>query len=182
MVPLLPPADLLSFLKQTHGPWTEGDVSKVLNVSSAEAKQAVSAMQLQGYAEPIARTHKWRTTEEGLTVSGAKTARFTREAVEQALTALRDRIQAINNDKSAEYTVSEAVAFGDFLCEQARVQAADVGIRLTPREADSGGVALAVEHKAEEAFLKQLRGRSAALHIQRYEHRRSARSHRKLLS
>ena len=138
-------------------------------------------MQLQGYAEPIARTQKWRTTEAGLTISGAKTARLTREAVEQALSALRDRIQATNNDKSAEYTVSEAVAFGDFLSEQARAQAADVGIRLTPRNTDVDAAASAVEHKAEEAFLKQLRARSAALHIQAYEPWMSARSHRKLL-
>jgi hypothetical protein len=62
-------------------------------------------MQLQGYAEPIARTQKWRTTEEGLTVSGAKTARLTCKAVEQALSVLRDRIQAINNDKGAAYTL-----------------------------------------------------------------------------
>jgi hypothetical protein len=130
---LLPAAELLSFLKQTHGPWTERHLSKALKVSSAEAKQAVAAMQVQGYAEPIARTQKWRTTEQGLTVSGAKTARFTGEAVEQALPALQDCIQAINNDESAEYTVSEAVAFGDFLSEQPRVQAAEVGIRLTPR-------------------------------------------------
>jgi hypothetical protein len=44
-----------------------------------------------------------------LTVSGAKAPRFTREAVEQAaLSALRDRIQAINKAKQAEYTISEA--------------------------------------------------------------------------
>jgi hypothetical protein len=168
-------------LKQTHGPWTERNLAKALKVSSAEAKQAIAAMQLQGYAEPIARTQKWRTTEQGVTVSGAKAARFTREAVEQALSALRDRIQAINNDKKAEYTISEAVAFGDFLSEQPRVQAADVGVRLTPGKPDSQGAASAVEHKAEEAFLKQLRGRSAALHIQPYEDWMSARSHRKLL-
>jgi predicted ArsR family transcriptional regulator len=178
---LLPAAELLSFLKQTHGPWTERDLSKALNISSAEAKQAIAAIQLQGYAEPIARSQKWRTTEQGITVSGAKTARFTREAVEQALSALRDRIQAINNDKKAEYTVSEAVAFGDFLSEQARVQAAEVGIRLTPRKPDSQDAGSAVEHRAEQTFLKQLRGRSAALHIQPYEEWMSARSHRKLL-
>jgi predicted transcriptional regulator len=177
---LLPAAELLSFLKQTHGPWTERDLSKALNISSAEAKQAIAAMQLQGYAEPIAR-QKWRTTEQGLTVSGAKAARFTLEAVEQALSALRDRIQAINNDKKAEYTVSEAVAFGDFLSEQARVQAAEVGIRLTPRKPDSQDAGSAVEHRAEQTFLKQLRGRSAALHIQPYEEWMSARSHRKLI-
>jgi hypothetical protein len=74
MVPLLPAAEPLSFLKQTHGPWTERDISKVLNISSAEAKQAISAMQLQGYAEPIARTQKWRTTDAGLSVSGPHSA------------------------------------------------------------------------------------------------------------
>jgi hypothetical protein len=99
---LLPAAELLSFLKQTHGTWTERDLSKALNVSPAEAKQAIGAMQLQGYAEPIARTQKWRTTEAGLAVSGAKTARLTRKAVEEALSALRDRIQATNNDKNAD--------------------------------------------------------------------------------
>jgi DNA-binding IclR family transcriptional regulator len=129
MIPPLPAAELLSFLRQTLGTWTERDLSKARNISSGEAKQAVAAMQLRGYVEPIGRTQKWRTTEEGVTVSGAKTARFTREAVEQALSALRDRIQAINNDPDAEYAVSEAVAFGDFLSDQAWVQAADVGIR-----------------------------------------------------
>jgi hypothetical protein len=178
---LLPAAELLSFLKQTHGPWTERHLSKALNLSSAEAKQAIAAMQLQGYAEPIARTQKWRTTEQGLTVSGAKTARFTAEAVEQALSALRDRIHAINNDKNAEYEVSEAVAFGDFLSEQSRVQAADVGVKLTRRKTAPQDAASAVEHKAEGAFLKNLRGRSAALHIQAYESWMSARSRRKLL-
>jgi predicted transcriptional regulator len=182
MVSLLPVAELLSFLRQTHGAWTERDLSKALNISSAEAKQAIAAMQLQGYVEPIGRTQKWRTTEEGLTVSGAKTARFTREAVEQALSALRDRIQAINSDPNAEYAVSEAVAFGDFLSDQARVQAVQVGIGLTPRTANSEGSRSAVKHKAEEAFLKQLRGKSAALHIQAYEPWMSARSHRNLLS
>jgi hypothetical protein len=117
-----------------------------------------------------------------VTISGAKTARFTREAVEQALPALHDRIQAINSDPNAEYAVSEAVVFGDFLSDQARVQAADVGIRLTPHKANSEGSRSAVVHKAEEAFLKQLRGKSAGLHIGAYEPWMSDRSHRELLS
>jgi hypothetical protein len=129
-------------MKQTHGTWTERDLSKALNINSAEAKQAVSAMQLQGYAEAIARTKSWRTTEAGLTVSGAKTARLTRKAVEEALYTLRDRIHAINNDKNSEYTVSEAVACGDFLSQNARVQPADIGIRLTKRKADPDAPAL----------------------------------------
>jgi hypothetical protein len=157
------------------------DVSKTLNVSSAEAKQGTAAMQLQGYVEPIARTQKWRTTQEGLTVSGAKAARFTREAVEQALSNLADRIRTNNDDPSSEYTVSEAVAFGDFLSNHLRVQAADVGIRLTPRNAHSEDSGSALEHKVEEAFLKQLRGKTAVIHIQPFEAWMSARSHRKLL-
>src|SRR5260370_23765611 len=115
MVRLLPVAALLTFLWQTSGPWTERDISSALNVSSPEAKQAVAAMQLQGYVEPIGRTQKWRTTEEGQTVSGAKTPRFTRKAVEQALSTLADRIRATNNDPSSPYSISEAVAFVDFL-------------------------------------------------------------------
>jgi hypothetical protein len=91
-------------------------------------------------------------------------------------------IQAVNNDTKAKYTISEAVAFGDFISQDARVQAADVGVRLTPRNTDLDASASAVEHKAEEAFLKQLRGRSAALHLQDYEQWMSARSHRRLLS
>jgi hypothetical protein len=135
----------LSFLKQTHRAWTERDISKALNLSSAEGKQAIAAMQLQGYAEPITRTQKWRTTEQCLAVSGAKSARFTREAVEQALANLADRIQTNDDDPNSEYAVSEAVALGDFLSDQPRVQAADVGIRLTPRNADSADSGSAVE-------------------------------------
>jgi hypothetical protein len=170
----------LSFLKQTHGPWTERGLAKALNLSFAEAKEAVSAMQLQGYIEPISRAQKWRTTDQGRTVSGAKSPRFTRDAIEQALAALSERIHVNNDDATSLYTVSEAVAFGDFLSDEPRVQAADVGIRLIPRKLEPDVSASAVEVKAEEAFLKQLRGRSAALHIQPYEDWMGARSHRKL--
>jgi len=67
------------------------------------------------------------------------------QAVEEAFSALRYRIQAINNDKNSTYTVSEAVAFGDFLSEDARVQPAEVGVRLTPRNTDVNASASAVE-------------------------------------
>ncbi|MGI9074090.1 MAG: hypothetical protein ACR2JB_22880 [Bryobacteraceae bacterium] len=42
----------------------------------------------------------------------------------------------MNRDPSSPYTISEAVAIGDFLSDQARVQAGDVGIRLTPKKAN----------------------------------------------
>ncbi len=178
---MIPAAELLSFLKQTHGPWTERELAKTLNINASDAKQVIAAMQLQGYVEPISRTQKWRTTDQGRTIAGTKSPRFTREAVEQALSALRERIRANNDDATSPYTVSEAVAFGDFLSDEPRVQAADVGIRLTPRKIDSGASETAVEHKAEKAFLKQLRGRIATLQMQPYEEWMSHRSHRKLL-
>jgi DNA-binding MarR family transcriptional regulator len=181
IVPLLPAAELLSFLKQMHGPWTEHELAKALNVSSADAKQAVAAMQLQGYVEPVGRSQKWRTSEQGQTVSGAKSPRFTREAVERALSTLSDRIREINRDPSSPYTISEAVAFGDFLSDRARVQAADVGIRVTPKMANLEPPSSATEHKAEEAFLNQLRGKSALVHIESHETWMSARSHLRLL-
>jgi hypothetical protein len=178
---LLPAAALLSFLKQTYGPWTEHELAKALNVSSADAKQAVTAMQLQGYVEPVGRSQKWKTSGQGQAVSGAKSPRFTRDAVERALSSLSDRIRAINDDPGSPYTISEAVAFGDFLSDRARVQAADVGIRVTPKMANLEPPSSATEHKAEEAFLKQLRGKSALVHIESYETWMSARSHLRLL-
>jgi hypothetical protein len=180
MVALLPAAELLSFLKHAQEPWTERDLSKALKLNSGEAKRALEAMQLQGYIEPIGRTQKWRTTDQGRVVSGAKTPRFTREAVEEALSTLSNRIRASNDNPNAEYTVSRAVAFGDFLFDRTRVQAAEVGLRLTPRK-DSLGSDLVSGHKAEEAFLKQFRGRSALLHIEAYQDWMGDRSHRELL-
>jgi hypothetical protein len=40
---MLPAAERLQLSKQTHGPWTERDLSKALKVSSGEAKQALAA-------------------------------------------------------------------------------------------------------------------------------------------
>jgi integrase len=89
--------------------------------------------------------------------------------VEQGLSALQDRIQGINQETNARYKVTEAVAFGDFLSDRPRLQAADVGIRLVPRKSDTNETETAREHAAEEAFLKQVRGKTASLHIQPYE-------------
>jgi DNA-binding transcriptional regulator YhcF (GntR family) len=182
-VQAVPAAEALSFLKEIKGAATrtDRDLAKSLNISMAEVKQVLAVMELQGYVEPAGTSKKWRTTEQGDLVSGAKTPRFTREAVEQALSALRDRIQGINQDTNAPYRVTEAVAFGDFLSDRPRLQAADVGIRLAPRKSGANETETAREHAAEEAFLKELRGKTASLHIQRYEEWMSARSHRKIL-
>jgi predicted ArsR family transcriptional regulator len=147
-------AELFSFLKEIRSTqtWTEKDLSKALNIPVAQAKEVMAVLEMQGYIEPAGRTEKWRVTDQGDLVAGAKSPRFTRESVEQALDDLRDRIKAINEDRGAGYKITEAVAFGDFLHDQARVQAADVGIGLQPR-ADEPVAASAKEHAAELAFL-----------------------------
>ena len=86
----------------------------------------------------------------------------------------------MNEDRAARYRITEAVAFGDFLRDAARVQAADIGIRLQPRS-DANSIASAKECAAELAFLKQLRGKTALLHVVPYEDWMRSRSHVPLL-
>jgi hypothetical protein len=86
----------------------------------------------------------------------------------------------VNEDPNSDYKVIDAVVFGDFLGDASRVQAAEVGVRLAPKNEELS--ASAKEHPAELAFLKQLRGKSALLHIQPYEEWMNSRSHRDLLS
>jgi hypothetical protein len=83
--------------------------------------------------------------------------------VEAALTSLADRIRSANDDQGAGFTVDEAVVFGDILFDKARAQAVNVGIRLTPHKDESQGAA--AKHVA--GFLKELRGKSALLHLER---------------
>jgi hypothetical protein len=130
--------------------------------------------------EPAGQTGKWRITEQGNLVSGSKSPRFTRQSVEQALDELQHRIKAVNEDPNADYKISDAVAFGDFLGDAARIQAAEVGIRLMPKKPEAS-TASAKQHRAELAFLKQLRGKTALLHVERYEEWMRSRSHRDLL-
>jgi hypothetical protein len=175
----LPAAEIMSFLQEigTSTTWTETDLAKSLKIESPRAKEVLSVLQLQGYIEPAGTSGKWRTTDAGALVSGTKPARYTRESVEAALISLIDRIRAVNDDRGAGFTIDEAVAFGDILSDKPRVQSANVGVRLTPREDEPETVA--AKHIA--GFLKELRGKSALLHLQLYEPWMSARSHRKLI-
>lgn len=178
----IPAAELMSFLKEARGvqTWTEKELAKALNIGLPQAQGAVAVLQLQGYIEPAGHTGKWRVTQQGDLVSGAKPPRFTRQTIEDALLGLRDRIKAANEDRNARYRITEAVAFGDFLSDRGRVQAADVGVRLIPKE-DGESIASVKEHAAELDFLKQLRGKAPVLHVVPYEDWMSSRSHKRLL-
>jgi hypothetical protein len=137
-------------------------------------------LQLAGYIEPLGHG-KWRTTEEGELVGGGKAARFTRESVERALAGLKERIQTINTDESAPYRITRAVAFGDILGDRVRVQAATVGIELKGRSSAGDDRPTAAARGEEDAFLKQLSGKSTILRLEPYKPWMSHRSHRDLL-
>lgn len=184
-----PPIEqVMSFLKDTRGAltWTTATMANELGIGIPEAKRVLAVMQLQGYVKHNAALDQWMTTLAGETVSGSKKPRFTLENVEQALEDLRERIKSANKDAAAEFKVSDAVAYGDFLEDSvghgARVQAADVGIELVRRKVGAGGgQGPAREHEARKAFLKELRGSATMLHLREYAEWMSARPHRKLL-
>jgi hypothetical protein len=186
----------LSFLKDTKGTlaWTARDLAGALKTNRHEAEQALALLQAQGYVQPARQggaargAPEWMTTPAGEAVSGAKAPRFTRESVEQALTALKDRIQGSNKNRQAPFRITDAVAFGDFLLpERARVQSADVGIRLARREdAKQKNAAVAEprsasEAKAERSFLRDLRAKSTHLTLRPYADWMRRRTHRDLL-
>ena len=174
----------LSFLKDTKGAltWSAKDLSDVLKIPRREAEQVIQLLEAQGYAQRARESGDWMTTPAGETVSGAKPPRFTRESVKQALDTLQERIKQVNKDANAPFKVTRGVAFGDFLpSDRARVQAADVGIALEKRGATEGELTSASDAKQERAFLQQLRGKTALLHIHVYADWMAQRSHRKLL-
>lgn len=177
----IPVKAALSFLKQTRAvdTWTANDIAKTLKVSVADARQVVAVLEMQGYVK--AQDSDWTTTPSGYEVSGSAMPRLQRERVEQAVHHLADWIKVVNQDSTAAYRVTRAVAFGDFLNKTgSRVQPADVGIRLQPRN-EIDAPQSATRQKSEQAFLKRLRGRSPMLRLIRYEEWMSQRSNQKLL-
>ena len=178
-LPSIPAAEALSFLRETRGvsTWAVRDMAKSLNIKPADAERVIAVLELQGYVEQ-AGADEWMTTLSGEEVSGSKTPRYTRDRIEEALSSLAKRIADTNRDSRARYKVVEAVAFGDFLSDRARLQAAEVGVHLAPRE--PGEVDSAREHKVQREFLKQLQAKSSVLRVTLYEKWMSARIHRKL--
>ena len=72
--------------------WTTRDMAKSLRISAVAAKQIIPVLRLEGYVKPGDAGDEWITTEAGEAVSGSKPPRYKREAIEQALSSLRDRI------------------------------------------------------------------------------------------
>jgi DNA-binding transcriptional MocR family regulator len=181
----------LSFLKDTKGAltWTPRDLAESLKISRREAEQALPLLEAQGYVQPArGKKGEWITTPAGETVSGAKAPRFSRESVEKSLAELKNRIQQNNKNRQAPFRIADAVAFGDFLLpDRARVQSADVGVRLVrrqdpPLKNNSGNAThSASDAQAERKFLRELRAKSAHLNLRPYADWMRHRSHRDLV-
>jgi hypothetical protein len=179
-IPAVPIEAVFSFLKSTKGTssWTKQEFAEALKVSLADATKILPVIAMQGYIHPY--HEEWVTTTAGEDVSGGRAPRFSPATVEEELSALRERIKAVNKDPKSRYRITTAIAFGDFLENKPRVQAADVGIRLEPGKAKRNELPKK-ERAAERAFLKQLRGKKATLNVRPYEDWMSARTHRKML-
>jgi hypothetical protein len=179
---VVPAEAALSFLKDTKGAvsWNPGEMAAVLTISRKDADQVIALLEAQGYVARVEK-NQWMTTAAGESVSGAKMPRFGRQNVEEALKSLKGRIADINKDKSSAYKIAKAVAFGDFLLQdRAKVQAAEVGVRLLP----PGKVIelrSASDAKAEVRFLKGLRGKMQMLTLRPYADWMSKRLHSKLI-
>jgi hypothetical protein len=174
-MPSVSAQEALSFLKETRGviTWTVEDMARSLKISQPEAHQTIVILELQGYVKPALDDEGWLTTLDGETVSGSKIPRFTPERMEAALGVLEERIKANNRDRNAAFRIADAVAFGDFLSERPRVQAADVGVRLIARK--NGPL------PSESAFLKQLRAGSSLVQLHVYQPWMKSRSNRPLV-
>jgi len=55
----------------------------------------------KAYIDQAGNTKKWRVTEEGKIVSGAKPPRFIRQSVQDALAGIRERLESANKDPQA---------------------------------------------------------------------------------
>jgi hypothetical protein len=174
-------AAALNFLKETKGAltWTTQEFARGVGIKVAVAGAALAVLQMQGYVKPGNGKDEWMTTVDGDAVSGGRSPRFNAATVRQALQELRARIQAANKDAKAEFKVAKAVAFGDFLADGSRAQAADVGIELVSRNASK--VRKAKPKARERAFLKALRGANQTVRLVAFEPWMRERAHLRLV-
>jgi hypothetical protein len=179
-LPAVSTSGVFSFLKDTRGvlTWKMRDFQDCLNIGTKDAKQILSILQMQGYIQQQDDRKDYLTTASGEVVSGSKPPRMKRERVEEALSAIAERIAVVSRDARAKFHIRKAVAFGDFLSTRPQLQAADVGVMLIRRTPISGNQD---KDEEERVFLKQLQGRNRFLHVQRYQPWMSERSHRILI-
>lgn len=180
-MPDLAAAAALNFLKQTKGAltWTTQDFARGVGINAGVAGAALAVLQMQGYIKQGEHPDEWMTTVDGDAVSGGTSPRFSATAVNQALDDLRARIKAVNKDTKAEFKIASAVAFGDFLDDEPRVQAADVGIELISR--DPSKARKAKPKARERAFLKALRSGKQLVRLLRFEPWMKERAHLRLI-
>jgi hypothetical protein len=180
-MPELAATAALSFLKETKGAltWTTQEFAHGVGITVAQATLALAVLQMQGYVKQGASKHEWMTSIDGDAVSGATSPRFSADTVKQALDELRARMKAVNKDAKSEFRIASAVAFGDFLSERARVQAADVGVELVKRNISKARQAK--PRAQERAFLKRLRGGKQMIRLVALEPWMRDRAHQRLL-
>src|SRR5215467_14421414 len=132
--PDIPLDAIMSFLKDTRGAvnWSAKDLKDCLKMDTKQSQQALAILEMQGYV--VREGNDWLTTAAGESVSKSKKPQFSLESVRKALETLEERIETVNRDKRAEFKITKAVAFGDFLTGHAQVQAAEVGIELSHRD------------------------------------------------
>ena len=139
LTPALAPAAALSFLKDTRGmpAWTVADMQGILRITKADAEKTITLLAMQGYVAKDSKSDSWFTTAAGNSVAGSATPSFAPEVVEKALRALEEHVALHNRASKGGARVSKAIAYGDFLLKLSRVQAADVGIELSPLAAET---------------------------------------------
>lgn len=69
----------------------------------------------------------------------------------------------MNADPQSPFRTDELIAFGDFLTDQSKVQAADVGVKLVPKESSNAPPEIAIQHKLIEDALARLKCKSSML-------------------
>ena len=181
--PQIPIAAIFSFLKETRGmdTWTTRDMAETLRITTKKASAVLPFLTMQGYVRQAGSESEWMTTTAGATISGSSVPHFLRESVEGAITSLAERMKQLNKNSDSSFEIKKAVAFGDFLRDEARVQAADVGILLDRKSKVRAMGAVRDERTIGQALLKSLRNSSALLHLSLYEDWMGARTHRKLI-
>lgn len=179
----IPAPALLSVLKQLGSEpfWDAKRLAAILDLKTTDVPQVLATLQMLGYIEPApGKKRAWRNTAAGNTVSGTKPPRFNRDSVLEAIQELRKRAGEMNGDPSVPFRIKGLLAFGDFLDERPKVQAADVGVALVPRRPQEAGPETAVERKHEEQALAGLKAKSAMLQLHRLEDWMRRRAHQDL--